>query len=176
VLAGEASQLLTAIQQPFAVLSADSGPFLRAVSENPDEISQLLSGLDDWANSWIAAEASGPYLALSQNEVVANPADLGMAVLGGPEAAAYLSAGLGPGYVDPPTYSDAGSIPTGASTSSVLTSTRRADSTPAPVIPEPTQARAVSRIVSAMTGRTPASPAVSTLLLSPVLEDLVAHS
>ena len=35
VLAGEAAQLLTAIQQPFAVLTADSGPFLTAISQNP---------------------------------------------------------------------------------------------------------------------------------------------
>ncbi len=68
------------------------------------------TGLDAWANAWTAAEASGPYLDLTQTEVVANPADLGLAVLGGPQAAAYLSAGLGPGYVNPPTYSSAGTI------------------------------------------------------------------
>jgi phospholipid/cholesterol/gamma-HCH transport system substrate-binding protein len=178
VLAGEASQLLTAVQQPFAVLTADSGPFLRAISQNPDEISQLLSGLDSWANAWIGAEASGPYLDLTQNEVVANPADLGLAVLGGPDAAAYLSAGLGPGYVNPPTYSSAGSLPTGGSASSTLTSSLAdaGPSAPDPVVAEPAQTRAVSKIVSAMTGAAPSSPAVSTLILSPVLESLVAHS
>ncbi len=110
-LTGEAAQLLTAIQQPFNVLTADSGPFLTAISQNPEEISQLLQGLDAWANAWISAESSGPYLNLTQTEVVANPADLGLAVLGGPQAAAYLSAGLGPGNVNPPTYSSAGPRP-----------------------------------------------------------------
>ena len=42
VLAGESASLLAAIQQPFDVLSADSGPFLTAISQNPQEISQLL--------------------------------------------------------------------------------------------------------------------------------------
>ena len=114
VLAGQTASLLTAIQQPFDVLSADSGPFLTAISQNPREISQLLSGLDAWANAWTAAESSGPYLELTQTEVVANPADLGLAVLGGPQAAAYLSAGLGPGYVNPPTYTSAGTMTTDA--------------------------------------------------------------
>ena len=109
-LSGEAAQLLTAIQEPFNILTADSGPFLTAISQNPEEISQLLHGLYAWANAWISAESSGPYLNLTQTEVVANPADLGLAVLGGPQAAAYLSAGLGPGYVNPPTYSSAGQI------------------------------------------------------------------
>lgn len=175
VLAGETASLLTAIQQPFAVLSADSGPFLNAISQNPHEISQLLSGLDAWANVWIAAEKSGPYLDLTQTEVVANPADLGLAVLGGPQAASYLSAGLGPGFVNPPTYSSAGTFtddtrsPTGGSISTVATA-------PAPVVAEPAQTRAISQIVEAVSGSAPSSPAVSTLLLSPVLEGLVTRS
>jgi phospholipid/cholesterol/gamma-HCH transport system substrate-binding protein len=168
VLAGEAAQLLSAIQEPFNVLTADSGPFLTAISQNPQEIAQLLQGLDSWANAWIAAEASGPYLNLTQNEVVVNPADLGLAVLGGPEAAAYLSGGLGPGYVNPPTYTSPGTFPSG----NVTTLT----STPVPTVIEPAETRAVSQIVTAVSGSAPSSPAVSTLLLSPVLEGLVTRS
>jgi phospholipid/cholesterol/gamma-HCH transport system substrate-binding protein len=176
VLAGETASLLNAIQQPFAVLAADSGPFLTAISQNPHEISQLLSGLDAWANAWIAAESSGPYLDLDQTEVVANPADLGLAVLGGPQAAAYLSAGLGPGYVNPPTYSSAGSIVTDDARSPTRGLVSTAGVAPAPVVAEPAQTRAISQIVAAVSGSAPSSPAVSTLLLSPVLEGLVTRS
>ncbi len=174
VLAGQTASLLTAIQQPFAILSADSGPFLTAVSQNPHEISQLLSGLDAWANAWIGAETSGPYLDLTQTEVVVNPADLGLAVLGGPQAAAYLSAGLGPGYVNPPTYSSADTIVT--DTTRPSTGGPMSTAAPPPVVAEPAQTRAISKIVAAVSGSAPSSPAVSTLLLSPVLEDLVTRS
>jgi phospholipid/cholesterol/gamma-HCH transport system substrate-binding protein len=168
VLAGETSQLLTAIEQPFNVLTADSGPFLQAISQNPQEISQLLQGLNSWANAWIAAEASGPYLNLTQTEVVANPADLGLAVLGGPQAASYLSAGLGPGFVNPPTYTSAGTLPSGGATTSATTQ--------AAVVFGPAETRAVSQIVTAVSGSAPRSPAVSSLLLSPLLEGLVTRS
>jgi phospholipid/cholesterol/gamma-HCH transport system substrate-binding protein len=178
VLTGDLSRIFTAIEQPFNVLAADSGPFLTAISQNPREIAQLLQGLDSWANAWIAAEASGPYLNLTQTEVVANPADLGLAVLGGPEAAAYLAAGLGPGYVNPPTYTSAGTLTddTSSASTSTLLSSATPTSTPAPVVAEPAETRAVSRIVTAVSGVAPSSPAVSTLLLSPVLESLVARS
>jgi phospholipid/cholesterol/gamma-HCH transport system substrate-binding protein len=175
-LTGQLAQVLSAIQQPYAILAADSGPFLQAISQNPEEISQLLAGLDSWAKAWSAAESSGPYLRLTQDEVVVNPADLGLAVLGGPQAAAYLSDGLGAGTVNPPTYSSAGSIPTGpvASLDSAASSSPATSSSPAVDMAEPAQEQAVTRIVSAMSGARPASPAVSTLLLSPVLEELVA--
>ncbi|HEY7947337.1 MAG TPA: MCE family protein [Acidimicrobiales bacterium] len=175
-LTGQAAQLLGAIQQPFNVLAADSGPFLKAVAQNPEEISQLLQGLDDWARAWTAAVASGPSLDLTENQVVVNPADLGMAVLGGPQAAAYLEAGLGAGSVNPATYSSAGAIPattTAADRASALMAA--VSSAPAPVMAEPAQARAVARIVGAMSGAPPASGAVSTLLLSPLLEALVTR-
>jgi phospholipid/cholesterol/gamma-HCH transport system substrate-binding protein len=183
-LSGEAAQLLTAIQQPFNILTADSGPFLTAISQNPEEISQLLHGLDAWANAWISAESSGPYLDLTQTEVVANPADLGLAVLGGPQAAAYLAAGLGSGYVNPPTYSSADPALTGKSKSipSGSASAVASVASTAPVLSEPAQTRAVSEIVSAVSGSVPSSSSssssssVSTLLLSPVLESLVTRS
>ena len=184
-LTGEAAQLLTAIQQPFNVLTADSGPFLTAISQNPEEISQLLQGLYAWANAWISAESSGPYLNLTQTEVVANPADLGLAVLGGPQAAAYLSAGLGPGNVNPPTYSSAAPdlTDTSPSVSSGSNSAVASETSTAPVLSEPAQTQAVSEIVSAVSGSgrsssstSSSSSSVSTLLLSPVLESLVTRS
>jgi phospholipid/cholesterol/gamma-HCH transport system substrate-binding protein len=174
-LATRAAQLLAAIQQPYNILAADSGPFLKAISQNPKEIAQLLGGLDAWAKAWSAAEASGPYLDLTTNVVVANPADLGLAVLGGPEVTNYLSAGLGPGYVNPPTYTSAGTIPTTAASAQATASAlaRALWSTPAQPMAEPAQTRAVSQIVAAMSGTRPDSPAVATLLVSPLLSSLV---
>jgi phospholipid/cholesterol/gamma-HCH transport system substrate-binding protein len=171
-LAKETSQLLTAIQQPYSILAADSAPFLQDISQNPTEISQLLQGLNAWASAWTAAESSGPYLNLTTDVVVANPADLGLAVLGGPEVANYLAAGLGPGYVNPPTYTSAGSI---ASTASATTLARSLASAPTPVMAEPAESLAVSQIVKAISGSAPTSPAVSTLLLSPLLDGLVSR-
>jgi ABC-type transporter Mla subunit MlaD len=171
----QASELLTAIQQPYNILAADSAPFLQDISQNPQEISQLLQGLNTWANAWITAEASGPYLNLTTNVVVANPADLGLAVLGGSEVANYLSAGLGPGFVNPATYSGAASIPSGTSAATEASAiSQDIASNPTPVMDEGTQAQALSQIVTAIAGKKPVSVAISTLLLSPVLEGLVS--
>jgi virulence factor Mce-like protein len=192
-LAAESDQLLTAIQQPFTVLAADSGPFLQDIAQNPQEISQLLSGLDTWAKSWLAAEASGPYLSLTANVSVINPADLGLAVLGGPDVASDLAAGLGASYINPATYTSAdcptfgslsgcGGVTTASATTAGPKTSAAAElaalisSAPTPVLAEPAQTQAVAKIVSAATDRSPADPAVSTLLLSPVLQGLVARS
>jgi len=178
-LAAETDQLLDAIQQPFTVLAADSGPFLQDISQNPQEIAQLLSGLNTWAQSWLAAES------------VINPADLGLAVLGGPSVASYLTEGLGASYVNPPTYNSAdcpsfGSLSGcgGTTTVSATTPPKAAaaelasliSAASAPVLAEPTQTQAVGQIVAAATGRPSADPAVSTLLLSPVLQGLMGKS
>lgn len=175
-LVSETDQLLHAIQQPFNVLAADSGPFLQDISQNPNEISQLLQGLDEWAQAWTAAESSGPYLQLTSTVSVANPADLGLAVIGGPEIAHYLAGGLGSGFVNPSTYSSAGTIPASTATTAATAAAlqRAVSATSGRVMSAKAQTAAVSKIVSAMTGRAPASPAVATLLLSPVLSNLVS--
>jgi phospholipid/cholesterol/gamma-HCH transport system substrate-binding protein len=172
-LAKEATELLTAIQEPYNILTADSAPFLQDISQNPNEISQLLQGLYNWAKAWTTAESSGPYLDLTADVVVANPADLGLAVLGGPEVESYLADGLGPGYVNPATYTSAASIPSDTTTSGVSAPSLAAALSSAPVMAEPAQSTAISQIVTAMNGSKPASTAVSTLLLSPLLEGLV---
>lgn len=155
-LAGQTADLLGRIQQPFAVLAAASGPFLDDISgASPTELQRLFSGLARWASTWNAAEASGPWLNVTATIQVANPADLALAVLGGPQAASALAAGLGGGMVNPPTYG-------GGATTAVMA--------------EPAQQQAVASLASvADGGRAPASPAVATLLLSPVLHAAVAH-
>jgi virulence factor Mce-like protein len=171
-LAKEASQLLTAIQQPYSILAADSAPFLQDISQNPNEIAQLLEGLNAWASAWTTAESSGPYLDLTTDVVVANPADLGLAVLGGPEVANYLASGLGPGYVNPPTYKSAASIPDDVSSATLA---QALASAPTPVMPEPAESLAVTQIVRAVSASDSPSTAVSTLLLSPLLDGLVSR-
>lgn len=179
-LASETDQLLAAIQQPFNILAADSGPFLQDISQNPNEIAQLLQGLDEWAKAWSSAESSGPYLQLTSTVAVANPADLGLAVVGGPEVARYLAGGLGAGFVNPQTYTSAGTVPSSTASARTQAATaaallRAVSATSGPVLAEPAQTAAVSRIFAAMTGHRPSSPAVATLLLSPLLANLVAH-
>lgn len=175
-LSSETTQLLSAIQGTYTVLVADSGSFLKDISQNPTEIAQLLHGLDGWARAWTAAESSGPYLDLTTNVPVANPADLGLAVLGGPEVVSYLGAGLGAGYVNPPTYASAATIPSSSTSAKAVASALASAlaSPPAQVMAEPAEAQAVSQIVTAMTGSRPDSDAVSTLLLSPLLANLVS--
>jgi virulence factor Mce-like protein len=182
-LAGETSQLLTAIQAPYAVLAADAAPFLKDMAQSPTEISRLFQGLDAWSKAWTAAESSGPYLNLTTDVAVANPADLGLAVLGGPEVVQYLSAGLGAGYVNPATYPSAGTIGSPARQAAALSPAARAaartelasvlGSVPAQVLDATSESRAVSQIVEALSGAAPAAPAVSALLLDPVLSNLV---
>jgi virulence factor Mce-like protein len=173
-LTTETDALLAAIQQPFAVLAADAGPFLQDISQNPQEISELLQGLDAWARSWTAAESSGPYLKLTSTVTVVNPADLGLAVIGGPEISHYLAAGLGASYVNPQTYSSAGSVPSSSASTAALLRTLSA--APGPVLPA-AQGAAASQIYAALNGgHRPPSPAVTALLLSPVLAHLVSHS
>ena len=174
-LTENADKLFDAIQAPFAVLTADSAPFLQDLSQNPDEISELLTGLDRFADAFLAAEADGPYLSVTTTVSVTNPADLGVAILGGSSSTLInaISAGLGKSYVNPPLYapadcphfgslSNCGGGATGASVSAVL--------------PAAAETGAVGQIYQSMTGRAPANSTVSSLLLSPVLEGLVNRS
>jgi virulence factor Mce-like protein len=182
-LASDADQLLDAIQSPFAVLTADSAPFLQDLSQNPNEIAQLLSGLDSFAKAFVAAEANGPYLSATATINVVNPADLGVAILGGSPGTLInaIAAGLGPQYVNPPVYTAADCPRFGAlsgcggttSSDGALTASTKDGSYILPAAPE---TQAISQIYEAEAGSEPADPAVSTLLLSPVLEGLATRS
>lgn len=158
------------------MLTAASGPFLEDISTNPHEIAQVLAGLDSWASSWSQALSStGPFLKLTATIPVVNTADLALALLGGPGETAALTGGLGPGLVNPPTYGSAARPPAVASTAipTQATGQHTAVATLEPVLPEPAQQDAVSHVVTGVAGAAPTSPAVATLLLSPVLEGLV---
>jgi virulence factor Mce-like protein len=198
-LATDSAQLFEAIEQPFIVLAADSGPFLQDLSQNPHQISELLSGFNTWAQAWLSAEGiepdgrpvpgHGPYLNVTATVRVVNPADLALAVLGGTNLATDLADGLGSSFVNAPTYTSAdcprfgslsgcgGATTDAATSSSAMAAQLVSDlSSASSVLPEPAQTAAVSQIVAGATGRQSADPAVSTLLLSPVLEGLASGS
>ena len=105
-LTEDAYKLFAAIQSPFKTLTADSAPFLQDLSQNPYEIADLLSGLNKFASAFLAAEANGPYLSVTVTVKVINPADLGIAILGGSPSTLIdaISSGLGAQYVNPPLY------------------------------------------------------------------------
>jgi len=178
-LTGDAYQLFNAIQSPFAILTADSAPFLQDLSQNSDEIAELLSGLDEFANAFLAAEANGPFLSATTTVNVINPADLGTAILGGSPSTLIdaISAGLGTQYVNPPLYT-AADCPRFGSLSNCggVATGRQATGVVSEVLPAATETEAVSKIYQAEAGRLPANATVSSLLLSPVLEGLVTRS
>jgi hypothetical protein len=205
LLASQTSQLLTAIQQPFSVLTAAAAPFFQDLSSNPNEISQLFNGLDGFARAVVAAESAGPYLSATATVTIVNPANLALAAFGGPGMLAELAQGLGPGIVNPPTYTAADCPAFGAlsrcagvsAANSVSAANRAAAAAstmtggpaakgasapsgpfipPVPVLPEPQQQRAVASVAAAISGAPPASAAVATLLLSPLLEGLSGPS
>ncbi len=178
-LTQDANQLFDAIQSPFSILTADSVPFLEDLSQNPNEIADLLSGLDKFANAFLAATANGPYLSATATVNVINPADLGIAILGGSPSTLIdaISAGLGSQYVNPPLYT-AADCPRFGSLSNCggVTTGEDAAGSVSDVLPASAETQAVSQIYQSAAGRPPANASVSSLLLSPVLEGLVTRS
>ncbi len=178
-LTEEAYKLFDAIQSPFKVLTADAAPFLQDLSQNPYEIADLLSGLNKFANAFLAAEADGPYLSVTATVKVTNPADLGIAILGGSASTLIdaISSGLGTQYVNPALYtaadcprfgslSNCGGAATGGETAGLVSE----------VLPAAAETEAVGQIYQSVAGRPPANATVSSLLLSPVLEGMVTKS
>jgi len=182
---GLTTSLLSSIQSPYDVLAAASGPFLQSLSQTPTTIAQILGGLDSWARTWVAAEADGPYLSLDASPIqVHNAADLALGVLGGPSVASLYGQALGPGFVNPPTYTAAdcpryGSL-AGANCGgdqAAQTSARDrllAALGPVSILPAGAEERATAAIVTGLGhGTPPRSADVATLLMSPVLSHLV---
>jgi ABC-type transporter Mla subunit MlaD len=173
-LAANANQLFNAIQAPFAVLTADSAPFLQDLSQSPDEIAQLLIGLDDFAKAFSAATSNGPYLSATATVSVINPADLGIAVLGGSPSTLIhaIAAGLGPSYANPPLYT-AADCPRFGSLSNCNGAALAGASL---VLPAAAETQSISQVFQAESGHPPANASVSSLLLSPVLQALITRS
>ena len=178
-LTEDAYKLFDAIQSPFKVLTADAAPFLQDLSQNPYEIAELLSGLDKFANAFLAAEANGPYLSVTATVKVINPADLGIAILGGSPSTLIdaISAGLGTA-VRQPTPLHGSRLPALRLPVELWRCHDRWGScgTGFDVLPAAAETEAVGQIYQSVAGRPPANAAVSSLLLSPVLEGLVTRS
>jgi virulence factor Mce-like protein len=171
--AAQSSQILSVIQSPWSRLLADSGPLFADVTQNATEIAQILSGLDTWAKAWSASESHGPFLTLTSSLSVANPADVVRAALGDPAADTLFAEGLGAGLVDPPTYTAANCpIRYGPTPGPCITGPSPAASS---LIPASRQQEAVATIAAGLDhGERPTSPAVASLLLSPVLQAMVS--
>ncbi len=105
--ASEATQLLTVIQQPFVAFLVESQPLIADISQNPNELSQVLKGLDAWSKSWAVAESHGPYLSLSATLQIPNPADVVLSTFGGPGADKPFAIGVGLDKFNPATYTAA---------------------------------------------------------------------
>jgi phospholipid/cholesterol/gamma-HCH transport system substrate-binding protein len=169
-LAGQSNHLLTAVQQPFEHLVADFGPLLAAISQNPNEISQVLQGLQIWSNAWSAAESQGPYLTLSNTVNVQQPADAVLAPLGAPNAVSLFAQAVGTGLVNPKPYSSADCTP------ATSCSTTHAATHMAAVMPESQQQQAVAGIFAGLDrGQAAASPAIATLIIEPILRGMASR-
>jgi ABC-type transporter Mla subunit MlaD len=178
-LTEEAYKLFDEIQSPFKVLTADAAPFLQDLSQNPDEIANLLSGLNKFASAFLAAEANGPYLSVTTTVKVVNPADLGIAILGGSPSTLIdaVSAGLGTQYVNPPLYT-AADCPRFGSLANCGGAKSAGDAAglDSDIMPAAAENEAVGQVYQSVTGVPPTNATVSSLLLAPVLEGLVAKS
>ncbi len=179
-LSAQATSLLNTIQTPLENVLADSGPLLADVSANPKELAEILSGLDTFATSWAAAESHGPFLSFSGSLTVPDSSSFVQGALdapGIPGAQALVEKGLGPTAMNPPTYT-AGDCPRYGSLAGANCPGGPAASArpgPAPVMITGAQVRAAVAVDTGLSGgRPPASPAVATLLLAPLLGGLAA--
>jgi phospholipid/cholesterol/gamma-HCH transport system substrate-binding protein len=172
---GQAADLLDNIATPFEHVLADSGPLLDDISQNPQELAQVLSGLDRWSKAWTAAESQGPYLSVSSTIDVPNPADLVLASVGAPDATALFADGLGAGKVNPSTYTsaDCPTYGTAAGTDCGGAAGAPSSSETSPTVLTAGEQQAAVSVTSALDhDRTQGSPAVTSLLLGPLLENM----
>jgi phospholipid/cholesterol/gamma-HCH transport system substrate-binding protein len=176
-LAAQSNQLLSTIQVPFEHLIADFGPLLADLSQSPTEIHDILTGLDAWSRAWTLAESHGPYLTLSSNVSVPNPADAVLASLGAPNTVSLFAQGVGTNLVNPPTYTaaDCARVPAYCSTT-----THAAPLLPAPnvraVMPASEQQAALSGLFAGLDhGQSADSPSVVALILDPLLQGMASQ-
>jgi phospholipid/cholesterol/gamma-HCH transport system substrate-binding protein len=169
-VAAQSTQLLTAIQQPFEHLVADFGPLLADISQNPNEIAQILQGLDTWSKAWTAAESQGPFLTLSNTINVVQPADAVLAGLGDPRGVSLFAQAIGTNLVNPTPYSSANCTLATSCSLTTHAATRMS------AVSGGQQQQAVAGIAAALDhGQASASPAVATLILDPLLRAMASQ-
>jgi len=195
------ADILQQSQNALISLMNQSGPLLSDVTANPNELSLTVQGLGQWAAAWAAAESGGPYLSVSANLPIAD-ISAGVNAALGYDNPASISAALGPAFNPPtysaancPQYpgtsnpycgvggSPAAAPPAGTSASadSYRPSTapqqaQRSQQQAAysgPSTPYLNELRAIEAIATALNGgRPPASPALASMVLFPLLSSM----
>lgn len=221
------TSLLTNVETSLPALLNDSGPLLADVARNPNELSQTVSGLGQWAAAWAAAETNGPYITVDANLPIANindavdaalgyglpgslagalgadhfnpatytaadcPTYSGMpnpycaatasgAIGGSPAADPVGSAGVSAANTDTAASTDSGSAAadpadaTGPSTGSTSTTPAAATNRSSPYADATAAAQSIAAALNG--GAQPASPAIATMLLLPLLASMSAGS
>lgn len=102
---GDLAGILSTVKVQLPALLNESGPLLRDITQSPNELSQTLSGLTEFASAVAAAEAHGPFLSVNSNLPIAD-INAGVNAALGYDNPASLNAALG-GTVNPPTYTSA---------------------------------------------------------------------
>jgi virulence factor Mce-like protein len=179
--ANQLTGLLVATQSSFEDLVANSAPLLGDIAANPHMIAQTLNGFDQWSKAYAAAEQQGPYLSFAGDIVISGSVQVVAAALGLPGSGFLVEQGLGPQFFNPTPYTaadcprytgEAGpNCPAGTTAQTKAASGGGAGS----VVITQAQQRAAARIAASLNnGKAPPSPAVTTLLLEPLLVQL-AH-
>lgn len=168
VASNQLYSLLAPTQGAIETILRAAGPFFADLSQTPNQLSTTLSGLQQWATSWAAAESSGPYLAFSSSVPLANATDIVFAALGAPGTAGPGGLGaqaLGPGRVDPATYAGR-AVP--------LAAVHSAPVSVDPAILTSEESAAAAQVTTGLAnGRRPGSPTVAALYLGSLLNQLV---
>ena len=180
--ADDITGVLQGSQAAFEDLVANSAVLLGDVASNPNFVAQVLNGFDKWSKAFAAAESQGPYLSFAGDIEIQGSAQAVAAALGVPGSDQLVEQGLGPEYFNPATYTaadcptfqgesgpncphasasarNAGGSGHAAGTNGVMTTTAA-------------EAASVKIATGLSGGKAPASPAVATLLLQPVLLQL----
>jgi virulence factor Mce-like protein len=166
----------------FEDLIANSAVLLGDVAANPNFVADTLTGFDNWSKAFSAAESKGPYLSFAGAIQINGSAQLVAAALGVPGSNQLVEQGLGAQYFNPPTYTSA-DCPTyageqgpncaQAKATAPASSAGSKGSTAGAVAVTPAQQAAAVKIATSLdSGRAPPSPAVTTLLLEPLLVHL----
>jgi phospholipid/cholesterol/gamma-HCH transport system substrate-binding protein len=102
---GQFASVLNQVQTQLPILLNESGPLLADVTQQPNELSQTLSGLTTFAGAVAAQETAGPFLSVNVQLPVAN-ISAGVNAALGYDNPTSIDQALGPA-VNPPTYSSA---------------------------------------------------------------------
>jgi phospholipid/cholesterol/gamma-HCH transport system substrate-binding protein len=175
--ADDITSVLQASGSAFEDLVANSAILLGDVASNPEFVAQVLNGFDRWSKAFAAAESHGPYLSFAGDITIQGSAQVVAAALGVPGSDKLVEQGLGPEFFNPATYT-AADCPTyqgesGPNCPHAAPSASGAGGTNGVMTTAATQAASVRIATGLAGGKAPPSPAVATLLLQPVLLELV---